>query len=52
MLATQPLLNCIFSKNLYNSKSDKAMKNECKSDNLVFTLEDDISDEVLKSKSE
>ena len=28
------------------------MKNECKSDHLVLTLEDDISDQVLKSRSD
>ena len=49
MLATHPPLNCILSENF--SPRQKAMKNGSKSDHLVFTLEDDISDQVLKSKS-
>ena len=51
MLDIQPPLNCILSENLYNLQRDKAMKNECGSDQLVFTLEDDMSNQVLKSKS-
>lgn len=32
------------------SQKPKTMKNGTKSDHVVFTLEDEISDQVLKSK--
>lgn len=46
-----PLERIIFSKAFHELHRQKAMKNGDTGDPLVLTLEDDISDEVLKSKS-
>ena len=52
MLVTVPPLNPdIFSKGFHNSHRQNEMKNGSTGDRLVLTLEDDISDEVLKCKS-
>lgn len=51
MLVTEPPLNPIFSKGFHNSHRQNEMENGSTGDRLVLTLEDDISDEVLKSKS-
>ena len=53
MLVIEPPLEpIIFSEAFLELHRQKAMQNGDTGDPLVLTLEDDISDEVLKSKSE